>query len=158
MLPTIWNSDIHDDEDLDNYILIVDDDPHVRRVLHELVEFLGVSSQQAADGIEAMNMVHRQPPVLILLDLLLPQMSGLQVLTSLWSSPSMRDIPVIVISETGQDNFRLPGVVDIFQKPNIDMARLQSAIKTLLKGTIDEEAAGLVAEAVPGYAEQYPLA
>jgi CheY-like chemotaxis protein len=85
-------------------------------------------------------------------------MSGLQVLTSLWSSPSMRDIPVIVISETGQDNFRLPGVVDIFQKPNIDMARLQSAIKTLLKGTIDEEAAGLVAEAVPGYAEQYPLA
>jgi CheY-like chemotaxis protein len=157
MLSTIWNSDIHDDEDLDNYILIVDDDPHVRRVLHELVDFLGVNSQLAADGIEAMNMVHRQPPVLILLDLLLPQMSGLQVLTSLWTSPSMRDIPVIVISETGQDSFRLPGVVDIFHKPNIDMARLQSAIKTLLKGTIDEEAAELVADAVPGYANQYPV-
>ncbi|MBN1119591.1 MAG: response regulator [Anaerolineae bacterium] len=158
MLPTIWNSDLHDDEDLDNYILIVDDDPHVRRVLHELVDFLGVSSQQAADGFEAMDMVHRQPPVLILLDLLLPQMSGLQVLTSLWTSPAMREIPVIVISETGQENrLRLPGVVDIFHKPDIDMARLQSAIKTLLKGTIDEEAAELVADAVPGFAEQFPV-
>jgi CheY-like chemotaxis protein len=158
MLSTIWNSDINDDEDLDNYILIVDDDPHVRRVLHELVDFLGVSSQQAADGFEAMSIVHQQPPVLILLDLLLPQMSGLQVLTSLWTSPAMRDIPVIVISEAGQDNFRLPGVVDVFHKPDIDMARLQAAIKALLKGTVEEEAAELVADAVPGYAKQYPLA
>ncbi len=157
MLPTIWNSDINDDDDLDNYILIVDDDPHVRRVLHELVEFLGVTSQLAADGVEAMDMVHRQPPILILLDLLLPQMSGLQVLTSLWSSPSMRDIPVIVISETGQENtFRLPGVIDIFQKPDIDMARLQAAIRALLKGTINEAAAELVADAVPGFANQFP--
>lgn len=82
-----------------NSVLIVDDDAAIRLLLQTTLEqMLGVRVDTAEDGLQALHKVGRQRPALILLDLMMPAVDGLEVLRRLRADPKTRDIPVIVLS------------------------------------------------------------
>jgi len=79
-------------------ILVVDDDRAYRYLTKRL--FAGVPHEfiEAVDGVEGLEAAHNRHPELIFLDLLMPRMSGFEMLEELRSDPETRDIPVIVSS------------------------------------------------------------
>lgn len=78
--------------------LVVEDDASNRELLRRILEKDGWKVREASNGIEGLEQVAKQPPALILLDLMMPQMDGFQMLDSLSSSPVGKSIPVIVIT------------------------------------------------------------
>lgn len=84
-------------------ILVVEDTELLRRIYSDKLNQEGYVVHQAADGLEALNQARSQSLDLILLDLIMPRMSGLEALESLKKDPRTKDIPVIVLSNLGQD-------------------------------------------------------
>jgi two-component system response regulator MprA len=81
-------------------VLVVDDDPHIREVIVELLEDEGYAVIQAANGSEALHMLKEQAalPSLILLDLMMPRMNGWEFREAQRQTPALADIPVVTIS------------------------------------------------------------
>jgi len=99
-------------------VLIVDDDELIRETLQELVEMAGCSALVAANGKEALRVMVDHRPCLVILDLLMPIMSGNELLDIMRQDPALADIPVVV-STSAPD--RAPPGVPIIRKPvNID--------------------------------------
>lgn len=83
-------------------IIIVEDDNVLRDVLAEKLEKSGYLVDKAQDGIIAIEKIHAMKPDAILLDILMPRMGGIEVLEQLHADPNFSDIPVIIISNSGQ--------------------------------------------------------
>lgn len=79
-------------------ILVVDDDQFLVEVLIEKLASAGFSSKGLYSGQEALEEVERSIPDLIILDLIMPGMNGLEVLQKLKSSEKTKDIPVLVLT------------------------------------------------------------
>lgn len=79
-------------------ILYVEDEPYFASALSKSLVAAGYTVALAKDGEEALAMVASERPDLILLDLLLPKLSGKEVLKRIKADPATRDIPVIVVS------------------------------------------------------------
>jgi len=86
----------------DKPILVVDDEPHMRRVTELSMKPLGRRVLIASDGLEALTIARREKPCVILLDHLMPIMDGKDALSALKNDPDTRDIPVVIISSRGQ--------------------------------------------------------
>ncbi len=88
-------------------ILIVDDDPDVVLFLSTVLQDQGYETLSSADGLEALEKVTSDRPDLILLDLMMPEKSGISLLSDLKQDPELRKIPVIMVTgvsgETGID-------------------------------------------------------
>ncbi len=111
-------------------VLVVEDDPWIRSLMADLLAGEGYHVIQAADGASGLAEAAQHDPDVILLDLAMPQKSGLDVLHELKSSKPTRDIPVIVVSAyamlmMGSDARRADGVI---QKP-FDLADLLSQVE-----------------------------
>jgi adenylate cyclase len=79
-------------------VLVVDDNEANRDLLARRVRRQGHRVTLAEDGLRALELMQQEPFDLVLLDIMMPQMNGYQVLEHLKSDPNLRDIPVIVIS------------------------------------------------------------
>ncbi len=79
-------------------ILLVDDEPHVLEVLRVTLEDLGFSLLEAADGPGALNLAQNEHPDLVILDVMLPSMSGLDVCRQLKGVADTGRIPVILLT------------------------------------------------------------
>lgn len=79
-------------------ILIVDDDPTIRSVLEALLEDEGFTPVTAANGQEAVASVRDSPPALVLMDLMMPVMNGVEAARTLKSEPDTAKIPIIAMS------------------------------------------------------------
>lgn len=86
----------------DSPILVVDDEPHMRRVAELSMKPLGHPILLAGDGQEAVNLARSHQPCVILLDHIMPVMDGKAALQQLKADPATRDIPVIILSSRGQ--------------------------------------------------------
>lgn len=114
-------------------ILVVDDDPGVRELVEDFLRSRGYEVDTAADGEAALEKIARQTPDLLLLDLMMPGINGMDVLRQL--PPSARDLPVIVVTavteeEVGRAALR-SGAIDYVTKP-IDLAYLERTVATAL--------------------------
>ncbi|HMI89471.1 MAG TPA: response regulator [Polyangiaceae bacterium] len=99
-------------------VLIVDDDELIRETLCELVEMTGCSALEAANGKAALKVMAEHRPCLIILDLLMPVMTGNELLAVMRQDPALADIPVVI--STSAPNHAPPGF-PILRKPvNID--------------------------------------
>lgn len=83
-------------------ILIIEDDDVLRDVLSEKLEKNGYAVDRAEDGVVAMEKVRAVKPDLILLDILMPRKNGIEVMEELHADPALKDIPVVIISNSGQ--------------------------------------------------------
>jgi DNA-binding response OmpR family regulator len=79
-------------------ILIVDDDPTIRSVLEALLEDEGFMPITAANGQEAVTIVRDDPPALVLMDLMMPVMNGVEAARTLKSEPETANVPIIAMS------------------------------------------------------------
>ena len=79
-------------------ILIVDDEPDIVTFLSAVLEENGYSSLSAKDGVEGLDVVRKEKPDLILLDLMMPKKSGITLFQELRNDPQMSDIPVVVVT------------------------------------------------------------
>ena len=84
-------------------ILIVEDDPLLSDLLAQKLHAEKFDLQTARTGEEALEMIGRVKPDLILLDILLPGIDGFEVLRRIKADPSTKDIKVIILSNLGQD-------------------------------------------------------
>jgi CheY-like chemotaxis protein len=118
----------------EGYVLIVDDHLDVQEMLASVLEMEGFETQRASDGQEALEKMAAQPPKLVVLDLMMPVMSGIEVLAHMQRSPETARIPVIVLSaESDQHVSRLeghPNVREIMVKGRFHINALVERVKT----------------------------
>lgn len=107
-------------------ILIVDDDADIRDSLQDFFEDAGYAVATAADGAEALTRLGAEhPPCVVILDLIMPAVSGNQVYETMRKDPRLAKVPVIVSTS---DPSRAPRGVPIMKKP-IDLDRLLHAVR-----------------------------
>ena len=79
-------------------VMVVDDNPDIVTIVKTILEGKGYEVQSAYSGQEVFNLLSEQKPDLIVLDIMMPQMDGLEVLTRLKGEPSTASIPVILLT------------------------------------------------------------
>ena len=84
-------------------VLIVDDDAFIARLVQMKVEQLGYDVETACDGEEGLRKALAHQPDLILLDLMMPRMNGLEVCRRLRAEPAGRDIPIVMLTAKAQE-------------------------------------------------------
>jgi DNA-binding response OmpR family regulator len=120
-----------------HHVLVADDEPHIRRVLATLLETASFDVDSAADGIEALERLRDRdrPYDLVLLDLMMPGYTGLEVLAELPGLPFRADLPVVILTAKGQDADRerafALGAADFVTKP-FSPKKLLARIRELL--------------------------
>jgi CheY-like chemotaxis protein len=105
-------------------VLIVDDDESVRESLADLVELAGCAPLYAANGAEALLVLARERPCMIILDLRMPVMNGEEFLKAMRSDPAWDDISVVISTSALHAPSDLPRI----PKP-IDVARALEVIR-----------------------------
>ena len=115
---------------MDEKILIIDDDKYINDMLSEALNDEGYEVLKAYSGTEALLILEKQRPDLVLLDLMLPGLSGEEIL------PKIKDIPVIVVSaktdSADKVSLLLNGAEDYITKP-FNMEELMARIKVRLR-------------------------
>jgi CheY-like chemotaxis protein/phosphoribosyl 1,2-cyclic phosphodiesterase len=84
-------------------LLVVDDDPLLRRLAVKVLAKYGHTVSEAENGREALKIIGRQPPDLVILDLEMPEMPGLEVLRKLRSKPATARLPVLILTVSGNE-------------------------------------------------------
>lgn len=85
-------------------ILVVDDEEHIRFLVKTNLERGGYEVTTATNGREALESVAEQAPDLLVLDVMMPEMDGLEVLKNLKADPATSAIPVVMLTAKGQDS------------------------------------------------------
>ncbi len=80
------------------HVLVVDDDPHVADMLHQLLPESDFQLESAEDGVAGLEAIEADRPDVVLLDIMMPRLDGFGVIEQLRANPKTRDLPIIVIS------------------------------------------------------------
>ncbi len=116
-------------------ILVVEDDPASRKLMRDVLEFKGYRSQEAETAEDGLRLVGEERPALILMDVQLPGMSGIDALKILRGAAETSDIPVIAVTASvmhrQQSDLIAAGFDDLERKP-ISVALLLGKMRKLL--------------------------
>ncbi|MGH4122649.1 MAG: response regulator [Clostridium sp.] len=119
-------------------ILVVDDEEHIQELIRFNLEKSGYKVICAGDGIEAIKLVKEQLPQLMLLDLMLPGMDGLDVCKEIRKDSAMANMPIIMITAKGEEIDKIIGLElgadDYITKP-FSVRELVARIKAILRRT-----------------------
>jgi len=120
-------------------ILIVEDESFLANVLSLRFKKENFEVIQAFDGVEALQKLQEVRPDLILLDLILPKKNGFEVLKEIENDPQIRSIPVLIVSNLGQESDitkgKSLGAIDYYVKAHLSIDELVSKVKNLLRDT-----------------------
>ena len=97
----------------DKTVLVVDDEPNVRQYLAQILMDAGFNVVQAGDGNQAMEIIQRDPPDFISLDLVMPRKSGHKLLYELRKDRKLAQIPVLIVTAHAQDELGEGDLKDI---------------------------------------------
>ncbi len=117
-------------------ILVVDDDPVNLMLLETILQQLGYQVSKAATGREALEMAKKERPSIILLDIMLPDISGLEVCKTLKSQKELATTPIVMVTALGDRDSKLKGLevgADEYLVKPIDRVELLLRVKNLLK-------------------------
>jgi CheY-like chemotaxis protein len=95
-------------------VLVVDDEEDVRETLRDLVEMCGCSAIVASNGAEALELLAERRPCMVILDLLMPVMSGAEMLEAMRREPALAELPVVISTSAPE---RAPAGVPVLKKP-----------------------------------------
>lgn len=117
-------------------VLVVDDDPGILNVLGRFLTDSGYDVELAHDGSEALDKVREDPPDLILLDVVMPRMDGIEVCRRLKSHKSTRLIPIVIVTGLTDLEDKVRGIEagadDVLNKP-FHFAELGARVRSLLR-------------------------
>jgi CheY-like chemotaxis protein len=123
-------------------ILVVEDDRFLRNACEASLTQRGFSVVTATDGVQGLELARSAAPTVILLDLLMPRMPGIEVLRALKADPSTAAIPVLILSNSSREDDKAVaarlGASGYYVKANLSLRDLASAVQRLA-----EQAAGL---------------
>lgn len=117
-------------------VLVVDDNQQNLELLQVYLEDVDCQSIPACDGPEALDIIAKEPPDLILLDVMMPKMSGFEVCRRIKNDPKTSDIPVIMVTalnEFGDIERAIDSGTDDFLSKPVNKLELLTRIKTMLK-------------------------
>ncbi|KPK83899.1 MAG: chemotaxis protein CheY [Phycisphaerae bacterium SM23_33] len=118
-------------------VLVVDDNLQNLELLVEYLQTIEeVTTVTATDGLDALEKVQESRPDLILLDIMMPRMSGFEVCRKLKSDPETRDIPIIMVTalnELGDIERGVESGTDDFLSKPVNRLELLTRVKTLLR-------------------------
>lgn len=124
-------------DDMKYTITIIEDDDFLRSLAVSKLEKEGFTVITAANGQDGLAILEETPPHLLILDLMLPIMSGFEVLEKMKQNESLKDIKVIVFSNLGEESDIKKcmdmGANDYLVKANFTLDELVEKIKTLVK-------------------------
>jgi two-component system response regulator CpxR len=109
----------------DHCVLVVDDEEGVREALREVVEMAGCSAMLAANGAEALELLATCRPCLIILDLLMPVMTGTELLEAMGRLPDLATIAVVISTSAPG---RAPPGLPVLPKP-VDIAAVWDCMR-----------------------------
>ena len=116
-------------------ILLAEDDRFLRRAAEATLRHHGFTVFTAVDGEDALKVAQGEIPDLILLDLIMPKLQGFEVLRQLKQSPLTSGIPVIVLSNLGQERDSQTahelGAVDYWVKANVGLEELAKRVEAV---------------------------
>lgn len=133
----VWGAPLVADRPPTPFILMVDDDPGLRKVVARIVQHSGHHVETADNGEEAVEKILALHPDLIILDVLMPVLSGFGVVQALRRQPATREIPLLVLttkdlSEAEKDALRL-GPTKFVTKSLVTVESLTAAMNELLQ-------------------------
>jgi two-component system alkaline phosphatase synthesis response regulator PhoP len=122
-------------------ILIVEDDPDIALLVARYLDKAGFVTERAATGVDALHAIAARPPDLLVLDLMLPQVDGLQICRTLRANEKTADIPIIMLTARGDEAERIVGLEigadDYLAKPfspNELVARVRALLRRANRG------------------------
>jgi len=124
----------HDTADRER-VLLVEDNEHNRRIFAGVLTHFGFSVQEAEDGEEALTLVLRDPPDLVLVDLSLPVMDGWTLAGRLKQDPSLKHIPVVALTAhamAGDRELALDAGCDEYLTKPISPKAVVAAVRRIL--------------------------
>jgi putative two-component system response regulator len=126
----------HSNHSVSGTILVADDQLSNRELLSELLTTQGFKIITAADGAEALDQLSRVPTDLVLLDVMMPQLSGFEVCEKIKANPDTYLIPVILVTGLSDKENRIEGIrvgADDFLTRPVDRTELLARVRSLLK-------------------------
>jgi CheY-like chemotaxis protein len=119
-------------------ILITEDDPLMSRMYQKIFSFEGYEVVMAADGQEGLDKIRAEKPTLVLLDVMMPKLNGLEVLEKLKADPETKAIPVVMLtnlsSQQDAENAMLKGAIKYIVKSEHDPKQVADMVKEILAG------------------------
>lgn len=102
-------------------ILYIEDNVHNRRIVRKLLSIFGYTIIEAADGLQGYQMIRHLKPPLVLLDISLPTMDGIEIIGRVRANEELRHIPVIALTASAmrgdRERFLEAGCDDYLSKP-----------------------------------------
>lgn len=119
-------------------LLIVEDDLLMSRMYQKVFTLEGYEVDVAADGEEALFKIKQNNPTLILLDIMMPKMNGLEVLDKLKSNPDTKSIPVVMLTNLAgtkdAEEAMIKGAVKYIVKSEYEPKQIVNMVKEILAG------------------------
>lgn len=117
-------------------VLIVEDDPLMSRMYQKIFKFEKYDVELAADGQEGLEKARSVKPTIMLLDIMMPKMNGIQVLEKLKSDPDTRNIPVVMLTnlagEKDAENALMKGAVKYIIKSQFEPKQVVKMVKEII--------------------------
>jgi len=118
------------------FILVAEDEPDTAKLLQFHLQRRGYRTSIAPDGLTALNDIVENKPDLVILDLMLPQLHGLEVCRLVKASPVIRQVPIIILTALTSSDKKIAGFKngadDYVTKP-FDVAELMARVDVLLR-------------------------
>ena len=124
------------DETKDSIVLVVDDNIQNLELILAYLEDLDCQTLSAEGGQEALDIIQQTPPDLVLLDVMMPKISGFEVCKRIKNNPDTADIPVIMVTalnEIGDIERAIDSGTDDFLSKPVNKWELLTRVKTMLK-------------------------
>lgn len=123
----------------DTILLIIEDDALMSRLYQKIFKFEGYNVQTASDGLDGLEKIRKEKPTIILLDIMMPRMNGLQVLEKLKADPDTKNIPVVVLTNlAGEKDAEVAlskGAIKYIIKSEYEPKQIAAMVKEILQAS-----------------------
>ena len=122
-----------------NKILLIEDDPMIVRMYQRKFEKEGFQVTLAFNGEEGIEALKKEKPDIILLDIMMPKMNGIETLKAVKADPNLKDIPIVMLTNLGDrpedvERCKELGAIDYWVKANISLKDVVEKIKKIISG------------------------
>lgn len=117
-------------------LLLIDDDPNLILLVKDYLEFRGYEVVTAENGREALEVLEQQIPDMIICDVMMPEMDGYSLVSTIRSDPKTSWIPVLFLSAKGQSQDRVKGLnigADVYMVKPFEPEELVAQVESSLK-------------------------